>query len=65
MRYAGSNKPDPDHWIEEIQARGRHLTEWEETFVESVKAQLDRTGSLSDKQLDWLERIYIYADQTP
>ena len=36
----------------------KRLTKKEEDFLTSVLDQLDRTGSLSEKQAAWLERIY-------
>lgn len=50
-------------WINTIQVKGRGLTEWEENFVESVSRQFDKKGTLSDKQIEILERIY--AERTP
>ena len=35
-----------------------NLTEWEEKFVNSVKEQLERRGSLSPRQVEVLEKIY-------
>ena len=35
------------------------LTSWEQLFIESVSDQYTRKGSLSDKQLEILERIYL------
>ncbi len=34
------------------------LTKWEKDFIESLDAQLDDEGYLTDKQIDTLERIY-------
>lgn len=34
------------------------LTDWEESFVESIKDQWDRKHFLSPKQREILERIY-------
>ena len=50
-------------WFEQIEQRGRGLSKWEEDFVESVSEQFARRGSLSDRQIEILERIY--ADKTP
>lgn len=44
-------------WIEQCQLSG-NLTEWEENFVDNVKKQLERRGSLSPAQVEILERIY-------
>ena len=34
------------------------LTDWEQDFIESVTDQFERSGHLSEKQEDVLERIY-------
>lgn len=34
------------------------LTKWEEGFIIDMRDQWDRTGSLSDRQFEILERIY-------
>lgn len=52
-----------EHWITIIQEEGRDLSDWEEGFVESISEQLERTGSLSNRQEEILERIY--AEKTP
>jgi hypothetical protein len=36
----------------------KRLTKWEEGFLESISDQLERTGSLSERQAEILERIY-------
>jgi len=47
-----------EDWLERIAVEGRNLTKWEHEFIESVQDQFDRSGSLSDKQVDVVERIY-------
>ena len=37
----------------------QRLTEWEQGFVESVADQFNRRGTISEKQEDVLERIYV------
>jgi len=44
-------------WIEQCQLSDR-LTQWEEDFVESIKKQLEKKGSISHAQAEILERIY-------
>lgn len=44
-------------WIEQCQLSS-NLTEWEENFVDNVKKQLEKRGSLSHAQVEILERIY-------
>jgi hypothetical protein len=48
-------------WIDKSLASDK-LTEWEQTFIESLKEQLERKGSLSPRQVEILEKIY--ADKT-
>lgn len=50
-------------WIIMVNDEGFDLTSWEESFMESITDQFDRTQSLSDKQEEILERIY--ANKTP
>ena len=45
------------YWIEQCELSDR-LSEWESQFVESVKGQLERKGSISSNQAEILERIY-------
>ncbi len=51
-----------EDWIRQIQENGRGVTKWEQDFVDSVEEQFAERQSLSEKQLDILERIY--ADRT-
>ena len=46
------------HMLHELEAPVRDLTKWEEDFVTSVTDQFERRGSLSDRQIEILERIY-------
>lgn len=51
-------------WIEALERYpSRELTPWEETFVRSVRVQLELRGSLSARQIATLERLY--AEATP
>lgn len=50
-------------WITAVNEHGVNLTDWERQFMESVTDQWDRTGRLSDRQVEILERIY--AEKTP
>lgn len=45
-------------WIDALRTPAQMLTDWEERFVASVSVQLELKGSLSDKQVERLERIY-------
>lgn len=44
--------------LEDEANHSKRLTKWELDFVESVVDQHARTGSLSAKQMEILERIY-------
>jgi hypothetical protein len=44
-------------WIEDCMSSD-NLTEWEDNFINSVKRQLERKGTLSTAQAETLERIY-------
>ena len=46
------------HWIEQCQLSSDRLSDWEDQFVESVKRQLEKKGSISSNQAEILERIY-------
>ena len=47
-----------DEWIRALEHPRKKLTPWELNFLESVDDQLGRTGSLSLKQREILERIH-------
>ena len=46
------------HMLDCLKTPSRELTKWEEGFVESVDEQFTKRGSLSEKQIAVLERIY-------
>lgn len=46
------------HYLSEVQNKGVNLTKWESDFIESVDEQFKTRGTLSDKQVEILERIY-------
>ncbi len=50
-------------WIDTINIAGRNLSKWEEDFMESITDQFAISGSISDKQEEILERIYV--NKTP
>lgn len=50
-------------WIQTCLEEGQGITKWENDFLVSIEEQFKRRGSLSEKQLEILERIY--ADKTP
>ncbi len=46
-------------WIDAcVNESKKRLSKWEEDFLESISDQLERTGSLSERQAEILERIY-------
>lgn len=51
------------HWIQTVLEEGKGLTKWESDFVSSLEEQFQKRGTLSEKQVAILERIY--ADKTP
>ena len=59
MKYDSETLED---WIIRCQEEG-NLSRWENDFVTSVYDQLSRTGFLTEKQIDALERIY--TDKVP
>lgn len=53
------NKPDVvKQWIDSINEEGWNLTKWEENFIASISEYFERTGTLSARQEEILERIY-------
>jgi hypothetical protein len=46
-------------WLLAIEESGRGLTKWEESFIESIADQFASTESISDRQEEILERIYV------
>lgn len=45
--------------IERCINEGKNLSDWEKNqFLPSIQEQLDRTGHLSEKQQELLDRIY-------
>jgi uncharacterized membrane-anchored protein len=50
-------------WIHLIQTEGQDLTSWEEDFVESLNEQIKRSGRISERQEEILDKIY--TEKTP
>ena len=51
-------------WIDRALTQShKPLTEWEQHFMESVSDQLYHYGTLSERQIEIIERIY--AEKTP
>lgn len=49
---------ETDQLILDCENRDDKLTEWEQSFIQSIREQYDRRGSLSDKQREILEKIW-------
>lgn len=47
--------------IDDCEKRESRLTEWERGFIDSVRAQLERERSLSQKQTETLDQIWDRA----
>jgi hypothetical protein len=56
-------RADQEIALETIERTGVNLTEWEETFVKSLRRQLSLGRPFTEKQIPILERIY--AEKTP
>ena len=50
-------------WIEDVNDYGQDLTSWEIGFMDSITDQFERSCSLSERQIEILERIY--SEKTP
>lgn len=44
--------------LEQLETPSKVLSKWEENFLESIADQFQRSGSLSDRQFEILDRIY-------
>ena len=44
--------------IEDCEKRSEKLSEWELGFIDSISKQFDKTGSLSQRQCEILDRIW-------
>ena len=47
-----------ERWIQTCLEDGKGITAWENEFLVSVGEQLEKKGTLSEKQEDIVERIY-------
>lgn len=50
-------------WIAAVNAEAHGLTCWESSFMMSLTDQFERSGSISERQEEILEKIY--AEKTP
>lgn len=44
--------------VEDCENRESKLSDWERGFIDSIKIQLERGGSLTDKQVETLDKIW-------
>lgn len=54
---------DIEYFIEKINSEARGLSKWQSDFMDSITEQWNERHSLSERQVEVLERIY--ADKTP
>jgi hypothetical protein len=47
--------------IDDCEKRESRLTDWERTFIDSIKAQLERGRALTPNQTDTLDEIWERA----
>lgn len=47
--------------VNDCEQRESRLTEWEATFIDSIKDQLGRARPLSAKQIETLEKVWDRA----
>ena len=48
-----------EYMLDHIEDYTERLTEWEKQFVGSVLEQLEQHGTLSEKQQEIVERVYV------
>jgi len=44
--------------IEDCEKRSEKLSEWELSFIDSISRQFAKTGALSERQIETLDRIW-------
>lgn len=49
---------DTEQLIEDCENRESRLTDWERSFIDSIKRQIAAGRTLTDKQSDSLDRIW-------
>lgn len=61
----GDREPVMAHWtdeyltlVEDCEARESRLTEWEASFLDSIRRQLESERALSEKQTETLDKIW-------
>jgi uncharacterized membrane-anchored protein len=56
--WQSKSKDVLEYWITSSLEEG-DLTKWETNFLESIDDQLSRSGKLSERQQEILEKIYV------
>ena len=54
----GDREKQTEYMLSQCEDCSERLTDWENSFIESVRDQFDRKGSLSERQIEVLETIY-------
>jgi hypothetical protein len=60
--WSGDTEEEQKKWeymLNQCETEGRNISAWELSFLESLRDQFDRTHSLSERQKEILERIYV------
>lgn len=52
-----------DECVEALEDEDANLSPWEEKFIVSVAEQWERRGSLSPKQLEFLEKAHKHSQE--
>ena len=47
-----------EQMLQALETPSKELTKWEENFLESLNEQYQTRGTLSDRQMEVLDRIY-------
>jgi hypothetical protein len=53
-----SSHDDHLQMVTDCENRESKLTDWERTFIDSIRGQLERSRPLSEKQRETLDRIW-------
>ena len=48
-----------EYMIDHILSQPKELSKWEQSFVELVSDQLERNGTLSERQQEIVDSIYV------
>jgi len=55
---AEPSRDELTRWVHICMTEGRNLTKWEEEFLWSMQHRLEEHRSLSERQVEVLEKIY-------